>query len=184
MFKNITENKILFFLIKAFGLYLFWYIIYDIWLKPTQVLDNLVSDNLVSISSKLIDLLGFISIDSKAISHDDIRVIGIDGTHGLWLGDPCNGITLFALFVGFVIAYPGKIKTKLWFIPAGIIAIHFINVIRIVALCVIVKYAPDSLAFNHTYTFTILVYAFVFWLWLLWANKFSEPLSKTPSRVA
>ncbi len=174
MLKYITENKILFFLLKAFGLYLFWYILYDLWLHPKSTLDNIVSTNLAYWSSLIIKSLGFIAIDSVAASSENITVIGIDGTHGLWVGDPCNGITLFALFIGFVIAYPGKIKNKLWFIPLGMLSIHIINIIRIVSLCLIVLYAPDSLAFNHTYTFTILVYSFVFWLWLLWSNKYSN----------
>jgi len=106
---------------------------------------------------------------------ENIRTIGIDGTHGLWIGDPCNGLTLFALFTGFIIAYPGPLKKKLWFIPVGIIAIHFINIIRIVALSLIVYYFPDPevLDFNHTYTFTLLVYGFVFSLWYVWAGKLS-----------
>lgn len=173
MFKYITENKILFFLLKAFGLYLFWYILYDLWLHPKSTLDNIVSSNLAFWSSLILKILGFIAIDSAAVSTDNITVIGIDGTHGLWVGDPCNGITLWALFVGFVIAYPGKIKNKFWFIPLGMLLIHIINIARIVALCLIVYYAPNALAFNHTYTFTILVYAFVFWLWLLWSNKYA-----------
>jgi exosortase family protein XrtF len=183
MLKYITENKILFFLLKAFGLYLFWYILYDLWLHPSSTLDNLVSTNLAFWSSLILKSLGFIAIDSNAVSTDNITVIGIDGTHGLWVGDPCNGITLFALFVGFVIAYPGKIKNKLWFIPIGMLSIHIINILRIVALCLIVYYSPESLAFNHTYTFTILVYAFIFWLWLLWSNKFSNYTNSTSSKV-
>ncbi len=174
MLKYLTENKILFFLIKAFGLYLFWYILYDLWLHPKSTLDNIVSENLAYWSSLVLDLGGFRTIDYKTVSTDNITVIGVDGTHGLWVGDPCNGITLFALFVGFVIAYPGSIKNKLWFIPSGMILIHIINILRIVSLCLIVYYAPNTLAFNHTYTFTILVYACVFGLWLLWANKFSN----------
>ena len=177
MLKYITENKILFFLLKAFGLYLFWYILYDLWLHPKSTLDNLISTNLAYWSSLIIKSLGFIAIDSVAASSENITVIGIDGTHGLWVGDPCNGITLFALFVGFIIAYPGKIKNKLWFIPLGLLSIHIINILRIVSLCLIVLYKPDSLAFNHTYTFTILVYAYVFWLWLIWSNKYSNQLN-------
>ncbi len=177
MLKYITENKILFFLLKAFGLYLFWYILYDLWLHPKSTLDNLISTNLAYWSSLIIKSLGFIAIDSVAASSEIITVIGIDGTHGLWVGDPCNGITLFALFVGFIIAYPGKIKNKLWFIPLGLLSIHIINILRIVSLCLIVLYKPDSLAFNHTYTFTILVYAYVFWLWLIWSNKYANQLN-------
>jgi exosortase family protein XrtF len=108
-----------------------------------------------------------------------MRTLGIDGTHGLWIGDPCNGITLFALFTGFVIAYPGPVKRKIWFIPLGLFAIHIVNILRIVALAFITLYAPSYLEFNHTYTFTIIVYSFVFFLWMLWANKFSKPEEPT-----
>ena len=174
MLKYITENKILFFLLKAFGLYLFWYMLYDLWLHPKGNLDNIVSNNLAFLSSLIISSLGFTPIDSAAISTENITVIGIDGTHGLWVGDACNGITLFALFVGFIIVYPGRIINKLWFIPIGMLIIHIINIIRIVSLCLILFYAPDALNFNHTYTFTIIVYAVVFGLWLLWSNKYAH----------
>ena len=173
MLKYITENKILFFFIKAFGLYLFWYILYDLWLHPNSNIDNIVAENLAFWSSLVIKAIGFLPIDTHAVSTENVTVIGIDGTHGLWVGDPCNGITLFALFVGFIIAYPGKIVNKLWFIPLGMIAIHILNILRIVGLSLVVYYAPESLAFNHTYTFTIIVYSFVFSLWILWANKIS-----------
>ncbi len=160
------------FLIKAFGLYFFWYLLYEMWLHPQGRIDEAIIDQLVNANNFILSLFGYTLIPEAAGSHD-IRVVGIDGTHGLWIGDPCNGITLFALFTGFVIAFPGAIKTKLWFIPVGILSIHLINVIRIVALCIVLKYFPDSLEFNHTYTFTIVVYGYVFLLWILWATKFS-----------
>ena len=174
MFKKITENNILFFLIKAFLLYLLWYVSYDLFLHPKGFLDNLVAKNLAFWSSLILKTFGFIAIDSEAISTENITIIGIDGTSCLWVGDSCNGITLFALFIGFVVAYPGSIKNKLWFIPLGMILIHIINILRIVGLCMVLYYSPKTLDFNHTYTFTIIVYAFVFGLWLLWANRFSQ----------
>lgn len=169
---NRPTNLFYSFLIKAFGLYFFWYLVYEIWLHPMGTIDEAVINHLVNANNFILSLLGYSLIPETASVHD-IRVVGIDGTHGLWIGDPCNGITLFALFTGFVLAFPGSLKTKLWFIPVGIISIHIINIIRIVALCIVLKYFPDSLEFNHTYTFTIVVYGYVFLLWILWATKFS-----------
>ena len=57
------------------------------------------------------------------------RVIGIDGSGGLWIGDNCNGIALFGLFSGFIIAFPGKWWKKIIYIPIGIVLIEFVNVI-------------------------------------------------------
>lgn len=171
--KKIWADPLYQFLLKGLGLYIVWYIVYDQWLHPMGELDMFVIKTLEQASYFVLDTLGYVTL---AASHvENIRTIGIDGTHGLWIGDPCNGLTLFALFTGFVIAYPGPLKKKLWFIPMGLIAIHAINIVRIVALSLIIYYFPDPevLDFNHTYTFTMLVYGFVFWLWYLWATKLS-----------
>jgi exosortase family protein XrtF len=105
---------------------------------------------------------------------EGIRTAGIDGSHGVWVGDPCNGLTLFALFTGFVLAFPGPVVRKLWFIPVGIITIHILNVLRVTCLAIIQYYTPQYLEFNHTYTFTILVYSYVFVLWYVWAARLSK----------
>lgn len=169
--KTFLKNPFYQFLLKALILYLSYYLIYELWLRPQRWLDMLVISNLETASSFILKALNFTLIQES--SDVFIRTIGIDGTNGLWIGDPCNGLTLFALFAGFVIAYPGSLKTKLWFIPLGLIMIHLLNILRIVALVVIVYYFPDPevLDFNHTYTFTMLVYGFVFGLWYIWANK-------------
>ena len=130
----------------------------------------MVIRNLESVSGFILESLGFNLISESEIS--SIRTIGIDGTHGLWIGDPCNGLTLFALFTGFVLVYPGNWKKKAWFIPFGIATIHMLNIVRIVGLTLTVYFFPDPeiLDFNHTYTFTILVYGYVFYLWFLWSQ--------------
>lgn len=155
-----------------------WYLVYELWLHPKGTFDLMVIRNLEQLSGWLLRALGYTLISESDIS--SVRTIGIDGTHGLWIGDPCNGLTLFALFTGFVLAYPGPWKQKAWYIPLGIITIHILNVLRIAALAMIVYHFPDPqvLDFNHTYTFTIIVYGYVFLLWYLWATRFSGTVLK------
>lgn len=161
----------LLFMVKAALLFIIWLVVYKLWLHPQGALDGAIINNLIISSSKLLELFGYTIFQQNA---DVIRTLGIDGSHGVWVGDPCNGIDLFALFAGFVLAYPGPWKTKLWFIPLGLAAIHLLNIIRVTALCMIAYHSPEWLDFNHTYTFTIVVYGFIFWLWMLWANRFSK----------
>ncbi|MDQ3190827.1 MAG: archaeosortase/exosortase family protein [Bacteroidota bacterium] len=168
MLKSIFKNPVALFFFKAIGLYIIWYLLYDLWIHPAGKLDLLVIDNLIYVSSGILKLLGYQLIDYPYSAA--IRSMGIDGAHGLWVGDACNGLTLFALFTGFIIAFPGPIKSKLWFIPLGLVSIHFINILRIVGLAVTQLYFPDSLDFNHTYTFTFLVYGWVFLLWVGWVR--------------
>jgi exosortase/archaeosortase family protein len=56
----------------------------------------------------------------------------------------------------------------------GILIIHLLNIIRVIALTLLAYKAPEYLDFNHTYTFTILVYSVVFILWMIWALKISK----------
>ena len=161
------------FLFKALLFYAAWVLVYENWLHPEGNIDRWVIDNLIYFTRIILTSLNYELIP---LPHPDdfIRTVGIDGSHGVWVGDPCNGLSLFALFTGFIFSYTGKIKHKIWFTILGLLIIHFSNVLRIAALAIILYYAPETLDFNHTYTFTILVYSIVFVLWIAWANKFSK----------
>jgi exosortase family protein XrtF len=162
------------------GLYVAWMMLYEWVLHPWGNFDRLIINDASSWAVFLLDAMGFPTFVGNSPT---IRTIGIDGTHGLWIGDPCNGITLFALFTFFIIAYPGQWLHKLWFIPVGITVIHFMNVVRITALCIIVLKHPDWLDFNHTYTFQLLMYAVVFGLWYIWIRRFSKTKAKPAAAV-
>jgi exosortase family protein XrtF len=166
------KNPLIAFFIKAIFFYIIWFLLYELWLHPKGTIDNYVINNIVDVSENLLKKMGFSLMPEPQT--DNIRTIGIDGTHGVWIGDPCNGLTLFALFVGFVVSFPGPIKHKIWYIPTGILIIHVLNIIRVIALSIIAFKKPSLLEINHTYTFTIFVYAVVFTLWMVWVNKFSK----------
>ncbi len=160
------DKLLLSFILKAIALYLLWYFIYDYLLLRNGFMDKFLIQHLVKSTAFVLGLFGYaVYIYADAV--------GIDGTHGVLIGAPCNGMELFALFAGFIIIFPGKFKYKLFFIPLGILAIHLLNIIRLVALAMVVLYKPESLEFNHKYTFTVFVYAFIFIFWMIWVNKFA-----------
>ena len=101
------------------------------------------------------------------------RVIGVDGSGGLWIGDNCNGIALFALFAVFIMAYQGKIKTKIIYIFLGILSIQLLNVARVIGLAILDTHSRAWTEFNHTYTFNIFIYGYIFLLWMVWVNKYA-----------
>lgn len=179
------QNPFFRFLFVASILGIAWFGAYEFYLDAEDTLDVYVIKNLVWISGGLLTLMGYSLIDTDP-SDLKVQVLGIDGTHGLWIGDNCNGLTLFALFAIFVLAYPGPWKRKLWFVPLGILCIHLFNVIRIISLTLIVYYYPDPdvLDFNHDFTFQTLVYLFVFLFWYLWAEKISGVKLVNPANAA
>lgn len=160
-------NKFIYlFIAKALVAYLIWFFLYEQWLLKVGWLDNLIIDNLIFLTELLLQLFNF---EYFTYGHS----IGIDGSHGVYVGIPCNGIDLISLFAGFIIIFNGSWKNKIWYIPLGIIIIHFLNVIRIFALILIENSNPELLEFNHKYTFTILLYIIVFVGWMLWVRKYS-----------
>jgi exosortase family protein XrtF len=160
-----------FFLLSAL-IYLFWFLLYDFYIKPKTLLDEKIISNIIFSTKRFLELFSY----KVYFTMEDLnyQMIGIDGAHPIWIGGPCDGVSVMAIFLIFVSAYPGNQLHKLWYVPLGILAIHFINILRVAGLTLINFYAPEYLDFNHNYTFTFLVYGFIFILWITWVNKFSK----------
>lgn len=176
MLKEFKNNPYFRFTFLAIILYVLWYIVYEIWLHPAGIWDRLIISNLITISNFSINFFGYTTLENTV--GIPLRVVGVVGTPGVKIGDPCDGFSLFALFFIFIITYPGPWKQKLWYIPMGLLAIHLINAMRITALAILLKEHWQWVEFNHNYTFTIIVYGMVFLLWWYWAKKFASPWLK------
>lgn len=85
----------------------------------------------------------------------------------------CNGIGIIILFVSFVVAFSGKIKTTVLYIIGGSIFIYVLNLIRIALLCALLYYFPKKEPILHGVLFPLFIYGVVFMLWLIWVRKFS-----------
>jgi exosortase family protein XrtF len=166
------QNAFLRFVFLAACLYFILFLVYQFIVKRYTYYDQKFIGSIILSVDYFLNLIGYTTF--MELQDQDYQVLGIDGSNGVWVGSNCNAITLFSLFSVFVLAYPGAQKNKIWFIPVGILVIHFLNLLRVTALVVIDKFAPNYLDFNHTYTFTFLIYAVIFSLWMIWVNKFSK----------
>lgn len=160
------------FLLTAALLYGGWYLLYEGLVHPNGTFDRLLIDNLAWLSGGMLQALGHELLPPPVA--DNNRYLGIQGGHHLWIGDACNGAGLFAVFLIFLLAYPGPWKHKPWFAILGILSIHLINAVRIAALCLIVAVDYELLNFNHDYTFYVVVYGWVFLLWYIWVKRFAS----------
>jgi exosortase family protein XrtF len=172
------KNPFFRFLIVGTGLYVLWYSLYEFVLKPHTGFDRFVITQILIGSKTLLTWLGF-SVCNCGDSPEHWNLLrllterDLTEAQGVIVGAPCDGIELFALFVVFVLAFPGPWKHRIWYLPLGVLLIHGINILRVSSLAIIDSINPAWLAFNHDYTFTILVYLFVFLLWYVWVNRFS-----------
>lgn len=173
------KNPFIRFVTLATGLYLLWYFGYEYYIKPYTLFDDYIIDSLVRWAEKFLQIIGYQTSDYAAVDGPLRQHVGIIGSLGVSIGAPCDGAVLFALFIVYVVSYPGPVKHKLWFIPLGLFVIHFMNILRVMGLAIIVHINEAWLEFNHDYTFTLLVYAIVFGLWWIWTVKFALPVKKS-----
>ena len=167
-----SGNRLLIrFILMVIAMYLVWFFGYEQWLALDGRLDTALCIQISRASAALLHTLGF----AATLDSASPNVLQMNGQAAVIVGIPCNGLILYALFSGFVLAFPGPWQRKLWFIPLGIALIWILNVMRVAALALNHHYAHQSVDFNHHYTFTFVVYGCIFGLWMLWARRLAVP---------
>jgi exosortase family protein XrtF len=151
------------FLLKVLGIYIVWYMVYELWLLPNGTIDEPLSINIASVSAGILSFFG-----EPVFLYG--RVVGIAGVPGVEIVDGCNGIAAIGLFLGFIYAYPGAWMPRIFFSIFGIAVIYLINVSRIVTLSFIQLYWPRGFGFMHDYSTAAIFYIIIFILWMVWVN--------------
>ena len=152
-------------------MYLIWFLGYEQWLAPDGRLDEALCNNIARNSLHVLRAFNF----QATLAPNLPRVVVMDNQSSVIVGAPCNGLVLYALFAGFVLAFPGPWARKAWFIPLGVFVIWLLNVLRVAALAINQHYSHQTVDFNHHYTFTFVVYGCIFGLWMLWARRLATP---------
>lgn len=164
----LLKSDIAKFLVKVICIYFVWYLVYELWILPNGYIDEPLSENIASISAGILSFLG-----------EDVfyygRVVGIVGAAGGEIVNGCNGIAAIGLFIGFIFAYPGAWKPRIYFSIFGVAVIYLVNITRIVILSYTQYYWPQVFNFTHDYSTTAIFYIVIFVLWMIWAN-YGEPM--------
>lgn len=171
---NILSQRLPRFLLTAALLYVAWYFFYNQLLHAGSAglkYDKALCNNIAEASAAVLRSIGY---KSEALNGAEVH---LSGWHVVNVGWQCDGLPVMALFAGFIIAYPGPWRAKLWFVPLGMLLIHGINVLRVAGLALNHLYSQKTMYFNHHYTYTIIVYGFIFWLWTIWVQRFASPFS-------
>lgn len=171
-----NNKQFYYFLAKAFGLFILWETLYNFWMVPHSNFNASLTSYIASVSSNLMKLWGYTAYNSDTYRDQifEYSEIIVEQVPIVLIANSCNGLTLIALFAGFIIAYPGAWKIKSIYILIGSFLIFIINLIRIQILIFNSLWYPYSFEFNHKYTYTIIVYLFIFGLWMRWANYYSK----------
>ncbi|MBO3273338.1 exosortase X [Hymenobacter defluvii] len=167
LFRSLTTHPQRRFLLTAAGLYLLWWLGYEQGLRPDGRLDQALSVGVARAAAGSLHAVGFAAATAPATP----TTVTMHGSPAVLVGDPCNGLALYTLFTGFVLAYPGSRRRKAWFIPLGIGAVYLLNVLRVALLALNHTYWYHTVDFNHHYTFSFVAYVAILGLWHLWVRQ-------------
>jgi exosortase family protein XrtF len=167
------------FLISFIPLIILWFFFYHYLYKIDNILN--INYSLLTYFSRILScqsnfILSIFNLNTSIEIHGDMvvaKILDYPYSHGVWIGEPCNGIKIFGLFTIFILSFRGEIKNKLFFIPIGLTLLHILNVLRIAVLTYISAVNPLILDFNHNITFQLIIYGAMLSLWYIWITQIS-----------
>lgn len=163
-------------------LYALYYFGYERYLAPDMRLDNWMNHFVAEQAAAIIRALGY---SSTVIVYPPYPELVIIDTHmAVNIGTGCNGLPMLYLFAAFVIAHPGPLKRKAWFLPLGILIIHGLNMVRVVALGFIAVYYRQWFYINHKYLYVIAVYSLIVALFAWWHFRLADPAKPALPRLS
>lgn len=165
------------FLIRALVIFLVWKFAYHLVLKPTRVIDKPLTqiNGIFTMKGlswiytnnnfKTVDEMPRNSIDFFAtiIYKNDRKIIGI--------GDPCNGLELYILYIAFIISLPASILRILTFSITGFLIIFLMNIVRCIFIANLNLNKNIYTDVAHHYIFKLLMYSLIFGGWVFYSKN-------------
>lgn len=90
----------------------------------------------------------------------------------IYVNESCSGFKQMWQVLVLFLFFPGPWKTKLWYIPMGMLSMFLFNIIRIVALSGAMIQWPEHWDFIHMWVLRPVYYLIIFILWVIWVEKF------------
>jgi exosortase/archaeosortase family protein len=108
-----------------------------------------------------------VMVSGQTLNFDNGSWISINGS--------CAGDKQILQFMLLLLIYPGPWKHKLWYIPMGMVIIHFTNVLRIVLLSLVSISKPEWWHLAHNTVLRGMFYVVILALWIVWIEFISAP---------
>ena len=162
---------------KALLLLIVWQVVYLGFLAPTRIIDKPLSMFTGNATAWCVKKLmpGHSIVVKEVLQKERVEALEFDylkttifadGMKLIGIADGCNGLSLFILFIGFLIAYPASLWLKIRYGFLGLILIILVNILRCTGLAMFAYFNPKVLFFAHHYLFKVMVYGIVFFLWV------------------
>jgi exosortase/archaeosortase family protein len=158
------------FVILSMFMFLSWliaekYVLYSpMFIDYSLFVNHLILKALIYPAKWILDLTG---LDTEI----NYNIIKITGNRGIRITNECLGINLFVVFTILPLVYPASAKSKLIFIPFGLMLIHSLNIIRIVVLNITQLINHDRITYEYHNSFNFIIYIIILILWYYFFKK-------------
>jgi exosortase/archaeosortase family protein len=100
--------------------------------------------------------------------------------HTLAIDLDCTGLTIAALYVSLIVAYPLSARTRTLAIAVGLPVIVLANLLRLVGVALASQYLnADMFFFAHDYLFKVVMVFVVIGLWAVWLQMARAHATRT-----
>ncbi|MFY0629784.1 MAG: exosortase family protein XrtF [Flavobacteriaceae bacterium] len=172
------QRNIVLFLVKFFATYFILFVLYSLYLQKTQEKGDVFSCSPITttVAEQTESVLSFFGYDAAHMQHEEemsVKML-INGNYTARVIEGCNSLSIIILFLSFIFAFPGSLKSTILFGLVGGLIIYGVNILRIAFLTVMLYKYPNQQEFLHNLVFPAIIYGITFLLWVLWVHKFSN----------
>ncbi|MDO5968315.1 exosortase family protein XrtF [Flavivirga aquimarina] len=172
----IKYRSVIKFILTFLLVYIFLSVIYKLYLDVSEG-SKYYPDYMTHLVSKQSEsLLKSFGYHAQVLPHlgEPSMIVVLEGKYLARVVEGCNSISVIILFVSFIIAFSGKLKTTFFYILSGSVLIYTVNLLRIVILTIALYHYPEHKEILHTVVFPAIIYGMMFLLWIFWVNRFSK----------
>ncbi|WP_029034222.1 exosortase family protein XrtF [Salinimicrobium terrae] len=166
------------FIFTFLGTYLLLAFLYNVYLQNYESAiyypDYLT--HLVAVQSEVVvSAFGYNSEVTPGFPESNMH-LKVNGFFVARIIEGCNAASVIILFVSFMLAFSGKIKTTFYFTLAGTVIIYVTNILRIAFMGIGIYELPEYAHFLHSIAFPLVIYGVVFLLWVLWIIIYTKEI--------
>ena len=151
---------------------------YSFYLHKTQQKGDVFScspltKNVAIHVEKVANLMGY---DAFVEQHTDelSMKLNVNDKYVSRIIEGCNSVSIIILFLAFIIAFSGPVKSTILFGIFGGVLIYIVNILRIIALSILYYRFPEYQKVLHDLLFPAVIYGLVFVLWITWVTFYSN----------
>lgn len=151
--------------------YFFWFVP-RAWHLPviSTFYGHFVHYTLLTLIESSVWLLNLLGYGAEVVQHREIDLYGT--VFNIHIKNYCLGLDMMFVFTSLILAFPGRWKDRLWFIPLGLVGIHIINIFRTVGLCLSWLIIQRGDFVDHHDVFNVLSVIFIFLMFTRWVKRY------------